>query len=131
MTSPAQDIASYLAGLSGLDLSIATNLFVSEMPEDPDFVTSIYDSGAEFGDPRYDYQIPRIQIRFRGPRGDYRTMYSLALDVQNTLDGKSNVEINGSRYIGIWLITGFQFLSYDSLRRPLATMNFRIQRTTL
>jgi hypothetical protein len=130
MNSPAVDIQSYLASLSGLGLTIGDNLHSSDMPDSPDFCVSVYDTGGEFGDPRYNFDIVRIQIRFRGDPGDYRSIYDLALSIQRTLDGASSLQIGGTKYIAIYLMTAFQFIGYDSKKRPLATMNFRINRTT-
>lgn len=129
MNPPSEDIKDILAGTSSLALTFGTDLFVSEMPAEPNECVCLYDTGGEDPDPEYDYERPTVQVRVRGARGEYKAAHELAQAIRNILNGEHNYTINGARYIGIWGVGDILFVGYDDNHRPLVTVNFRIHRT--
>lgn len=130
MNPPSEDIKDILEETSSLGLTFATDLFISEMPDSPDECVCVYDTGGEAAWPDYTYEKPTVQVRVRGEKGQYRSAHLLAQGIRDTLNGTANDTRNGARYIGIWDVSDVLFVGYDDNRRPLLTLNFRIQRTT-
>lgn len=135
MNAPSEDIKTILEAESSLGLTLATNLFISEMPdndESPDECVAIMDSGGETAEPDYVYQKPFVSIQVRGNRGDYTVAYALADDIRTALHGLANYEIASSaRYIGIWCEGDVIAVGRDQKKRPMFTVNFRMHRTTV
>lgn len=129
MNAPSEDVKDYLVGVSALALEFATNLFISEMMDEPDECTCIYDTGGTPAEPHITYERPTFQIRVRGVRGEYQDAYDLAQAIKIELNGVNNETIATSRYIGIWLNSDIIFVGYDEKHRPLFSINFRAHRT--
>ena len=129
MNPPSEDIKDILAAVSSLALTFATDLFVSEMPMEPDQCVCVYDTGGESPEGDYIYERPTVQVRVRGVKGDYLVAHELAQSIRDTLNGEHNHTINGARYIGIWGVGDVIFAGYDDNHRPLLTINFRLHRT--
>lgn len=132
MNSPAVDISDILAATSSLALTFATDLFVSEMPDTsdtPDECVCVYDTGGFEPEAGFNYERPTVQVRVRGPKGDYETAHNLAQSIRDELHGLANHTINGARYIGIWCMSDIMSLGYDKNHRPMLSVNFRIHRT--
>jgi hypothetical protein len=129
MNPPSEDIKDILDDASSLGLTFATDLFVSEMPISPDACVAIYDTGGEPAEPDYVYERPTVQVKVRGARGRYRDAHILAQTIRDLLNGMHNEELNGARYIAIWIETDVIFIGYDESHRPQFTLNLRIHRT--
>jgi len=129
MNAPSEDVKDILEATSSLGLTFATDLFVSEMPTEPDQCVCIYDTGGYDPEADYTYEKPTIQIRVRGAKGDYLVAHELAQSIRDTLNGEHDYTINGARYIGIWTVGDILFVGYDNNHRPLLTVNFRLHRT--
>lgn len=129
MNAPSEDVKDYLIGISSLVLEFATDLFISEMPDQPDACTCIYDTGGPPAEPHITYERPTFQIRVRGARGKYQDAYSLAQAIKIELNGLNDETISTSRYIGVWLVSDIIFVGYDDKHRPLLSINFRAHRT--
>ena len=127
MKPPSEDIKDILEATSSLGLTFATDLFISEIPTDPDQCVCIYDTGGYDPEVNCTYEKPTIQVRVRG--GDYLVAHGLAQDIRDVLNGEYNCTINGARYIGIWAEGDILFVEYDNNHRPLLTVNFRLHRT--
>lgn len=129
MNSPAFDIKDILAATSSLALTFATDLFVSEIPDAPDECVCVFDTGGYEPEANFNYERPTVQVRVRGPKGDYVTAHNLAQAIRDTLHGLANHTINSARYIGIWCQSDIMSLGYDKNQRPMLSVNFRIHRT--
>jgi hypothetical protein len=127
MSSPAADIGAMLAA-NGVG-TIGTNIFISLMPNTPDAVIALYDSGGFPGESGYKYEYPTIQVRIRGAKGQYISAYAKAEAVRNFLHDRANITWGVNRYIGIWSMSDILFLGQDELNRPELSINFRIHRT--
>jgi hypothetical protein len=118
---------------SALNLEIGDNLHYTEMPEEPNACVSVMDSGGYEQVPGLDYRIPTVQVRVRGSRGTYSTIYAKALAIQSfllTVHGNGEIEIGGSRYFGIWAEGDVLDIGPDENGRPEVSMNFRCHRAT-
>lgn len=129
MNAPSEDVKDILEGTTSLALTFATDLFISEMPVEPDECVCVYDTGGDDPEADYVYKRPTVQIRVRGAKGSYLIAHTLAQSIQDTLNGDSNHTIDGTRYIAIWAVGDILFVGYDDNHRPLLTANFRLHRT--
>jgi hypothetical protein len=129
MNAPSEDIATILAADSSLGLTLTTNLFVSEMPKEPDECVSVHDTGGYDGEADYVYQRPTVQVRVRGEKGAYQTAHGFAQDIRDLLHGLANYTTGSTRYVGVWCEGDVIAVGYDDNHRPLFTVNFRLHRT--
>lgn len=129
MNAPSEDVKDILEGITSLALTFTTDLFVSEMPAEPDGCVCVYDTGGDPPQPDNVYKKPSVQVRVRGAKGGYLIAHALAQSIQDVLHGTANYTINGARYIGIWAVGDVLFVGYDDNHRPLLTANFRLHRT--
>ena len=130
MNSPAYDIAAMLDGDSALGLTLATDLFIGEIPGTVSGrCVAVYDSGGEPAQSGYKYERPYVQVRVRGAKGGNQSAFSLAESIATFLHDTANYTINAARYVGIWKLDEPGFVGWDDNRRPLYTVNFRIHRT--
>jgi hypothetical protein len=123
-----------LDGDSALGLTLGTDLFAFDMPEKPDVCVSVMDSGGNDPEPEpsLETDYPTVQVRVRGMRGSYPTIWQRAKAIADFLrdtHGPNEVEIEGSRYVGIWQAGGILDIGPDENGRPEVSINFRIHRT--
>jgi hypothetical protein len=123
-------VKDLLDGDSSLQLTFATDLFVSEMPDAPDAAVCIFDTGGYAPEVDYEYKRPTVQVLVRGRRDGYLAAHALAADILDVLNGLHNETINSTRYIGIWAEGDVISLGRDGNGRPLLSMNFRIHRAS-
>jgi len=128
---PSQDLATLLEEDTGLALTFAQNLFRGELPPKPDRCISMKDSGGSAPDPHLVYQRPTVQCIVRGGRGNYDDPHRWAQDIENSLNGRHGEVVDGSRYIGIWVLSPVSWLELDESQRNVFSINFRIHRTTV
>jgi hypothetical protein len=132
MNAPSQDIKDMLvSSAAGLDVTFATDLFVSTMPESPDQCVAIYDSPGFPPEPNYEYYYPGVQIRVRGDQGGYRAAWTLAESIRDVLKAVHDETWNSTKYVQIWCSGEIYSLGQDENNRPLFSMNFSIQRTII
>ena len=130
MNPSSEDIKNILEdSSSGLGLTFATDLFVSEIPTTPDRCVVVIDTGGFDAEVNYTYERPTLMVRVRGDRHRYKNGYTLAKDVKDVLNGLANETWNSTRYVGIWAVGDVNFLGYDKNHRPEFSVNFRIHRT--
>lgn len=127
MSSPAEDIADLLSDSTINAGTLGANLFVGEEPAQPINCVSVFDTGGFDSDAEYDYQRPTVMVRVRNVR--YNTGYSLAKRIRDGLHGLSNIEINDSRIIGVWLMGDINGIGKDNNQHQIFTINFRLHRT--
>ena len=132
MNPTSQDVKDMLAAQPALSLTFATDLFVSEMPDDPvvpDRCVAVHDTGGFAPEANYNYEKPTVQVQVRGARGGYRAAHQLMQAIRDEIHGDANVTWNGTRYIGIWAQGDILSLGYDEKQRPLLTLNYLLHRT--
>lgn len=103
------------------------NIFIGREPIDPDEVITLYDTGdSQPSDPKYLLDYPTIQIRSRAK--SYETAYSKLADIKEKIIGNEKVTINGTQYVGMYVVNDIHFLQYDFRDRSIFTVNFRFVR---
>lgn len=130
MNASSVDVKDMLEDHTELGLTFTVDLFVSTMPSEPDECVAVYDSGGLSPHPLFTLERPTVQVRVRGPRGDYCTGWSLAVAIRDFLHGKCGEVINASRYISIFATGDIVPLGRDKSDRPEFTVNFQVHRTT-
>jgi len=133
MTDPDYDIAKFLIdpNITGVDLPStggAKNLFVSEMPPDPDFAVSVIRySGSPptetFGNPLL-IRHPRVQVMVRHTTS--KDALTVAGDIVKLLCQVKDQVVNGTTYQRI-KSQGEPFeIGPDSRNRQRASVNFTV-----
>ncbi len=130
MNAPSEDIKDILEGISSLALTYATDLFIGEMPKEPNNAVCIFDTGGYDPEANYIYERPTIQVRVRGAGGGYLAAHELAQAIRDELHALTNTTINSARYVAIWQEGDIISVGQDDNDRPNVTVNFRIHRTT-
>ena len=130
MNSPAQDVKDILEGASSATgLEFGVDLFCFLQPDSPDQCVTIFDTGGYPNQPNYRLEMPTIQVRVRGAPKKYRDAYTIAESVREVLRETHNTSVNGTKYIGFWVMSDIFPLGYDEKNRPEFSINFRLQRT--
>ncbi len=117
---------------AGLGLVFNADLFVSDFPPEDISqanIVSLYDTGGEAPDSNMTYERSTFQVRVRN--SDYDTGYDLAKDIMRYLNVQEDVDVDESRYIGVWATSDIFFVGRDDKRRTILTVNFRAHRTTV
>lgn len=137
MSDPAMDIAKYINALTGtwfpelkmvVDSATANNLFVHDMPNDPDFAVSVmrYEGKAPtetFGNPLHTRN-PRIQVQVR--HFESNVALDRAGDILRELVKIKDQTINGTRYQRVTAVGEPAEIGPDSKNRERATVNFQV-----
>jgi len=110
------------------DLTIATNLFLSKMPDTPDVCVCIYENQGSgplmtFGATAIQVDRPSVQISVRAARDDYATARDLAQALRTLVSGITNVSSSGVNIIRVEPTGSFYPLSVDQLERPRVVFN--------
>lgn len=127
MNPPSKDIASIIqsAGIA----TLGTDMFVSNLPDDPDDCVALIDTGS-WGEPESDlgYSYPLLQVVVRGAQNEYLSTYSKAVSIRDTIMGLSPQTINSIWYSGFWVSMDVSSLGRDERDRIKFAINFRIMR---
>lgn len=116
---------------TGTTLVEGTDLFKSFLPPTPDGAVALFEYPGRpgeyaFGAGGASPERPRVQIVSRA------TTYSAARSALETiytfLDGKTNVTLGGTQYLGIFATTAPAAMERDDTNRELCSCNFEIQK---
>ena len=103
--SHAYELATYLASVSSLGLTMGSDLFVSSEPTSPANCVTLYDTGGVA--PRQDYDgdtwisYPSVQVRVRNAA--YLTGAKVMSDLRAVLKQIVHVSLSGTRYGGVFI----------------------------
>jgi len=127
MNIPSVDIKDMIeaAGLG----TFGTDLFISTMPDTPDFCIALYDLPGPSDELNYEWEYHTVQVQVRGKPGGYPQAYQRIYDITKMLHGKQTT-INGARYALIQQEGGIGHVTTDDHRRPTLSTRFLIQRTS-
>jgi hypothetical protein len=132
MNPPSEDIKDMLDS-SSVGAGVGTygvDLFYNTIPPTPDACVVVLDSGGFDPEPRFEHDIPTVQVRVRGAKRAHRAAYVKAQAVKAALHGKAGEEWNGTWYILILQEGEILPLGRDENERPELTLNFKIDRHT-
>lgn len=130
MNSLAIDIKDILEAESSLELTFGTDLFVSLEPEEPDNCVTLYDTSGQMPDltlTSENYYRDSLQIRVRN--NTYEGAMDKIYNIQNFLQGKYNVVVNGVRYSLIRVTIPPFHIGYDDNHRAIVVLNIEAQRS--
>jgi len=107
-------------GISGWQIEIGA------MPDKPDKVIAIYDTGGQAPNPKWLLDFPSLQVMVRGAVGTYLTTFVEAKAVKDILLGAYSQNLNGDRWVSITQNGDLGFLGRDEDERPLFSVNFAL-----
>lgn len=116
-----------LSDIKSLLISVtsASNIFQGELPDTPDNVLGVFFSGGfdpSFSFDSKQFENPTFQVRIRNK--DAVTAMTWAEQVKDALAGKTELIINGSRYISIMQNGDILPLGKDDRGRTDLSLNF-------
>lgn len=130
MTSPAMNAKNILVskGIVRETDPTATEWLVriGKMPESPDQVVTVYDTGGFTPFTKWQLDQPTIQVMIRGDKNGYENAWNKALEVKDILLGIEPLDIDEVHWSGATMLGDIAFLKYDDSDRPLFSANFRI-----
>jgi hypothetical protein len=102
-------------------------IHVSKMPDRPDRVIAIFDSGGtENPNPKWLLDYRSIAVQVRGKVSDYALAYNKALEVKDALLGLPAQTVGGDRWDGVTMISDIAFVGRNENDQPILSLNFRI-----
>ena len=133
MNPVSEDIKDILEAQSSPALTFGTDLFVSRLPDEPDEAVALVDTGST-GESLLtvdgtEVEARTFQVLVRGGRNDYGGAAYLAESVRSALQGLSNFVVNGTTYLGVFVVGDLMSLGYDDSDRPTLSINFRTIRS--
>lgn len=126
--SHAYELATHLATVSALALTMGSNLFVSSEPTSPANCVTLYDTGGSAPDQDFDGDTwishPSVQVRVRNSA--YLTGDAQIIDIRDALKQIVHTSLSGTRYGGVFIMSEPTHLGKISTNAGLAhvwTMN--------
>ena len=116
----AKSIIAAHAAVSGWQIEIGT------MPDEPDEVISINDTGGLDPNPKWLLDYPTIQIMVRGNTNGYLDTFVEAKAVKDLLLGITSTDINGDRWVSVTQNGDLGYIGRDSDMRPIFSVNFAL-----
>ena len=124
----ATDIGALLndagLGTTGDDLFIG---FEPDGADIPDNCITVYDTGGGEQDPANAIDNSTVQVRVRNK--NYENGFNKINDIKKYIEGKGEVVVNNTTYVGFWTRTNIAHISRDAKNRNIWTVNFRVTRT--
>jgi len=129
MSNPSLDIATILEedgyGMIGKDIYATFDI-----PPKPDLIALVTTTGATEPDmARIDYSFPIIQVVVRGSLGGYLACSEKMYEIKDHLHGITSRQVNGMRYVYIYVSSPPIDLELDDNRRPKMAATFMSMRS--
>lgn len=127
MATVLEAIGSYI-DTNSADLSLGTNLFLSKMPESPDFCVAVFEYEGlppieTFGASGFVIDRPSVQVMVRAGREDYVTARDKAATLRGLISQISNASVSGIGILRVASMGSIVPLGTDELERPLIVFN--------
>jgi len=111
------------------DLTLGTNLFLSKMPESPDFCVALFEYEGlppieTFGPSGFAVERPSLQVMVRAAREDYVTARDKAVTLRNLVSAISNTTLSNVGILRVASMGSVMPLGTDELERPIIVFNF-------
>lgn len=111
--------------------TIATDLFIGLMPNDPDTCVALYEYA---GSPPMEVLVdntatlerPSVQVMTRAGRNDYPTAKTLIENVRDTLTDITDDTISGMRFLRVNQISSINALGVDENDRPRFSLSLQV-----
>jgi hypothetical protein len=127
-----EEVATYLAANSGGTMTLGTNLFIGDMPDDPDHVTAIYETGGMAPDETLGaisvpvWENPRLQVLCRG--ATYVEARASADIAWKTLVLIVNQNLGSTRYMRVVPVQSPMLAGRDNSLRVLISCNYDVMK---
>ena len=127
MASPAE-VAGSLLGSGIVGGATGWSLKVGFLPESPDKIICMMDTGGENPNPRWQVDFVTVQAIVRGDVNGYGAAWTKAREVRDKLLGLDSQTMVGSndRWVSVICRGDVMTLGSDTKNRPLLSVNFRI-----
>lgn len=127
MSTILESVGNYI-DTNSTDLTLGTNLFLSKMPESPDFCVAVFEYEGlppieTFGSSGFSVDRPSLQIMVRATREDYVTARDKAATLRNLISGISNTTISDIGILRVASLGSIMPLGVDELERPMIVFN--------
>ena len=116
----AKSIIAAHAAISGWQIEVGA------MPDSPDKVISINDTGGLDPNPKWLLDYPTLQVLVRGSTNGYLDTFAEAKAVKDLLLGITSTDISGDRWVSITQNGDLGYIGRDSDMRPLFSVNFAL-----
>lgn len=127
MSTVLESVGNYI-DTNSADLTLGTNLFLSKMPESPDFCVAVFEYEGlppieTFGSSGFSVDRPSLQIMVRATREDYVTARDKAATLRNLISAISNTTISDIGILRVASLGSIMPLGVDELERPMIVFN--------
>lgn len=118
-------LETYNVGTFGSHAGVSTGwpIFIGSQPEAPHNVITLYDSPGSAPNPKWLLDYPRFLAQVRST--DYQQGFAKAEELKSALLGLPSQDINGIRYVGIWVSVDTHFLKADEKGRYIFVNTWR------
>jgi len=124
---PTVDLRPLLAPSIGAIGGVADwAIYIGKEPSEPVNVITLYDTPGGAPNPKWLVDEPRFQVRVRAV--DYAIGWSKANAVRDLLLGLPSQTINGTRYVGVYVVIDTGFLMQDEAKRSIFVSTWRVIR---
>jgi len=116
----ARDLLAAHVNVSGWTIEIGS------LPDSPNKLISINDTGGLEPNPKWLLDYPTLQIMVRGEMNGYLDTFREAKAVKDLLLGVASQDINGDRWVSVLMNGDLAYLGLDDSSRSLFSMNFSL-----
>lgn len=127
MATVLEAVGTYI-DTNSADLTLGTNLFLSKMPEKPDFCVAVFEYEGlppieTFGPNGFSVDRPSLQIMVRATRDDYVTARDKAVTLRTLISAISNNTLSSIGILRIASMGSIMPIGVDELERPSVVFN--------
>ncbi len=116
----AKDLLTTHVGVSGWQIEIGA------MPDSPDEIIMISDTGGLPPNPKWLIDYPSIQLLVRGKVSGYIATFREAKTLKDLLLGITSQDVNGDRWVAVNMNGDLRFIGRDEEQRPLFSANYAL-----
>ncbi len=120
MSVGARDLIATHVGISGWQTEVGA------LPDKPDKIININDTGGRNPSPKWLLDFPNIQVLVRGETNGYLDTFREAKAVKDLLLGVTSQDINLDRWVSVTQNGDLMFIGRDESDRPIFSMNFAL-----
>jgi len=122
-TPPSELIKSVITTYVG---TTTWTIETGRMPDSPNQVVVLMDTGGEPANPKWLLDFPTVQIMVRGNVGGYLAAYALIKNLKDLCLGVNSQDIGTDRLVSVTQITDVLTLGNDDNDRPTFSLNLQL-----
>lgn len=116
----AKSIITAHCAISGWQIEVGV------MPDEPDHIVVISDTGGREPNPKWLIDYPTLQVMVRGNTSGYLATFVEAKAVKDLLLGITSFNLNGDRWVSVTQNGDLAYIGRDEKMRPLFSVNFAL-----